>query len=86
MNQKHTNFASRQVDVTTAFLNAFQDLLELRYEWDAQGFANAITDEDLQGDLSHIVAADLAAGFTSVEAVRALLAQGHNTNLYKLVR
>lgn len=81
---KKVNFANREVQAASALIDALEDLHALRAEWDALGYASAIEDTDLTGPVAHIAAADLAAAFTTLEALDTLLAAGHYTNLYKL--
>lgn len=68
--------------------DAFGKLRALRKDWDAlggQGFINAhfLVNGEPRTDLD-IVAADISAVFTTLDALDALLAQGHATNLAKV--
>jgi len=81
---KKNNFITREVTTAENLINAVNEFDALRREWDAQGYSASITDEDIQGDNAHVSAAQLAAGFTTLEALKAVLAAGHWTNLYNL--
>jgi len=85
MSDKKNNFITRQVQQTSAFLTAYQELLELRDEWDALGYNTEISDDDIAGDNSHVTAAMLADAFTSLAAIKSLMDTGHKTNLFRLV-
>jgi len=82
---KKNNFVSRLVSQVDEFLDAYGELLELRDEWDALDYGNQISAEDLQGTNANLTPAQLAAVFTSVAAVKAVMDAGHKTNLYRVV-
>lgn len=85
LDAKIANFVSREVNAAQALVDAFDSWDELRKEWDAQGLSGVITDEHITGSNQHVAAADLANAFSSIDALKAVLAAGHATNLYKLI-
>lgn len=85
LDNKVSNFVTREVAAAQALIDAFDQWAELRKEWDAQNLASIITDEMITGANDHVAAADLAAGFYSLSALEAVMAAGHATNLYKLI-
>jgi hypothetical protein len=66
--------------------DAMMRLREVNRVWTSQDFTNALQQSDLVEENANITVADLAAGITSVQALDALLASGHSTNLDKLIR
>ena len=82
---KKLNFVSRQVEQTAKLLDAFNELLELRSEWDALGYGSSITQNDLIGTLAYLTPAMLADAFSSIDALKAVMDAGHKTNLYRLI-
>lgn len=82
---KHSNFVSRMVAEVGQFLETYQELQQLRAEWDALGYSSAITQTDLDGLNSHLTPQMLADAFSSLAAIKAVMDQGHATNLYKIV-
>lgn len=69
----------------TSWLTALNALLALREQWDALDYSNSLTAEDFAGGNSDIDLAKLTAAVSSIEALNATFAQGHNTNLYALI-
>lgn len=82
---KKSNFVSRQVSRTAELLEAFNELLQLRSEWDALGYGQTITQNDLVGENTYLTPEMLADAFTSIDALKAVMDAGHKTNLYRLV-
>lgn len=83
-------FAREMVQVVTALLWQYQRLQALSEEWARLGYGPGapaeITDADLSGANLQVSAADLAGALTTLDALKALMDQGHGTNLYKLYR
>lgn len=83
-------FAREMVQTVTALLWQYQRLRALADEWARLGYGvgapNEITDTDLAGLGLELSAGDLAGGLTTLDAITALMDQGHGTNLYKLYR
>lgn len=66
------------------FIAAFNKIKADRAEWDALDLGNVIQQGDIPSG-SGITTADLAAAIgTTVDALNALLAAGHATNLYRV--
>lgn len=82
---KHSNFVSKMVGQVAEFLEDYQELLQLRAEWDALGYSSAITQDDLLGSNEHLTPQMLADAFSSLAAIKAVMDQGHATNLYRLL-
>lgn len=83
-------FARDMVGTVSALLWQLQRLQALSEEWVRLGYGagapNVITDDDLAGLDLHVSADDLGGGIVTLDALRALLDQGHGTNLYRLYR
>jgi len=72
-----SDHVSKVRQAATRLLEVEATLLDLRRDWDRLGLGGVLTDEDCQG----LTVAQVAAVYTSLEAIEALLAQGHGTNL-----
>ena len=89
---KKSNYVSGVVTGVSALLDATDDIIASRTEWDALGMAPGsgtpyeITQDDLTGANAHLTPQELADAFASLDALKALLVQGHLTNLNKLRR
>ena len=71
---------------TTQLIDALDRLRAKQYEWTALDYGTTMTDEDLIGVADGLVPSDIGAViFDTVNAIDALLQEGHATNLYKLV-
>lgn len=81
-----SDWISRYRQQITAWLNALNALGALGEQYVALDYGNSLTDEDFGGDNSDIGKADLVAAVASVQAIDAFTAQGHATNLYRLVK
>lgn len=82
---KRANFVDRQVQSVVALLDAYEECLTLRLQWDALNYGTEISQGDLQGSLDYLTPQELADAFTSIDAIKAVMDAGHKTNLYKLV-
>lgn len=82
------NWAVKFVGEAEALLAAIAEIEELRKQWDAGGGGAAFQEGDFapETDISHLTPARLADALTSIDAVRSVLAAGHYTNLYRIVR
>jgi hypothetical protein len=86
------NFVTNLVSAVTANLDSIDDLISLRNRYDALGMSPGsgspyeITAGDLAGDNNHLTPQEIADAFASYDALKALLLQGHLTNLNKLRR
>lgn len=70
---------------TTNLLTVLNQLHLLRQEWDALDYISTYDDAELSGDNEGKTKAQLAAVLgTSLDALDALLAAGHATNLFNL--
>lgn len=77
-----------ETNVTT-LIDAYNALRANKREWVAldYGGSNLITPQDLEGASTGASVEDIANLLgTTVDAIEALLAQGHATNLYKVRR
>lgn len=78
-----SDFITRQRQAVTDLLNAVVALNNLRATWDA-GMNVWITDADNMGENAGLDKASITAIFTTMDAINALLATGHRTNLEML--
>lgn len=65
-------------------LASFNKLRALRREWDALGLSSDIAPADFVGPNVGLETANLTAVYVTMEAIEALMAQGHATNLYSV--
>lgn len=92
LSSKKSNFISRVVDGVSALLDATDAIIAERMQWDALGMSPAsgspyeLTQDDFAGSNAHLTPQELADAFNSLDALKALLLQGHLTNLNKLRR
>ncbi len=78
------NFISTARDATTEFWKAYQVMLSLQQEWNAQDYSNNLED-GVDGN-SGVLAADVGAViFATADAVKVLMDAGHSTNVTKLL-
>lgn len=85
LSAKHSNFASRLVVQVSAFLEQYQELQQMRAEYDALGYITALTQEDLAGENAHLTPQIIADAFSSLAALKAVMDAGHATNLYRIM-
>ena len=69
---------------TNVLLDSIEELDALRAEWDARGMSTELLPEHFLSNDEGLTPEDIAAIFTSHAAIKALLATGHATNLYKV--
>lgn len=72
-----------RIQVTT-WLNALEDLLALRTQYDSLDYGSTLTEEDFAGANQDIDLAQLTAAVGSIEAIDGFTQSGHYTNLYHL--
>ncbi len=77
-------FVGRYRDNAERLLDALEEDASLRSEWDSLGLSGALSNADVAG--GDVTAAEVTAAVGSVSAVRAFMAAGHLTNLYRLRR
>ncbi len=65
-------------------LDGVEELDNLRAAWDALGLSGALTEDMFQGENEGLTEADIAGVYNTHAALKALFAQGHATNLYKV--
>lgn len=65
-------------------LDGVEELDNLKAEWDALGLSGTLTEDTFQGENEGLAEADIAGVYTTHAALKALFAQGHATNLYKV--
>lgn len=80
---KQINFVSRTIDTVNKFMEAYEELVELRSEYDALDYGNTLLPAAFTGNNQHLEVADIVAVMTSQAAIEADMASGHRTNLLK---
>lgn len=75
--EQRSDFVSKTRQAATSLLADINDLHALRRDMDYLALAQALTD----GDCGGLTAAQVVAVYTTLDALEALLAQGHGTNL-----
>lgn len=65
-------------------LDGVEELDNLRAEYDALGLSGNLDPEHFQGDNEGLTGNDIADAYNTHSAIKALFAQGHATNLYKV--
>lgn len=80
----HSDFVTRYRQGVTRLLQASDELQALDREYVALDLGNSLMDGDFDGANVGITKAQLVAAVGSVEAIDALLATGHATNLYRV--
>jgi len=83
---KQTNFVSRTISTVDNFMQAYEELVELRSEYDALNYGNTLQAGAFVGDNEHLEVADIVAVINSQAAIETVLAAGHRTNLLKVRR
>ena len=79
------NFSEgRDPAVIRRIVDAIGELDNLRSEWDALGLSGTLTPENFVGENEGLMGDDIAGVYTTHAALKALMAQGHATNLYKV--
>ncbi len=86
LDSKHANFTSRLIEVTDNFMQAYEELEEVRSEYDALDYGNTLTAAAFAGENQHVDLADVVAVMVSQAAIETTLAAGHRTNLLKVRR
>ncbi len=80
MNQKIEHINSVRSNATR-LMDTIKALQGLRKDWDYLGLSSAIEAEDFTGTNEGLTPAQIAAVYTTLEAIETLLAAGHGTNL-----
>jgi hypothetical protein len=89
---KKSDFVSRLVTDVSSLLDATDNLLALRLQYDSLGMAPGgtgpyvLTQDDILIANNHLTPQEIADAFSSLDAHKALLVQGHLTNLNKIRR
>lgn len=82
--QNRSDHITKTRQAATLLLNALDNLRALRVAWDA-GHGLWITEEDFSGANYELEKSDISAvSSTTFDALEALLATGHGTNLEKI--
>lgn len=84
---------ARQSDFVTlvrqhdaALIGVLDALNALRREWDSAGYSGTMPPEAFEGSNSDVTEAEIAAVIgTTLDAINALLAEGHGSNLYAIL-
>jgi hypothetical protein len=89
---KKSNWISGMVEDGTTLLDVIGRITSRRAEYDALGMSPGsggpyeLTQEDFNGTNSHLTPAIMADALSSLDVLKAPLAEGHMTNLAKLRR
>lgn len=86
LDDKQRNFVSRTIEAVDQFMIAYEELQEIRTEYDALDYGNTLTAAAFAGENQHVDLVDLVAVITSQAAIETTLAAGHRTNLLKVRR
>ena len=86
LDDKQRNFVSRTIEAADQFMTAYEELQEIRTEYDALDYGNTLTAPAFEGDNQHVDLANVVAVITTQAALEGLLAAGHRTNLMKVRR
>jgi len=92
LSAKKSNYVSGLVGHVSSLLDAIDDLISDRTAYDALGMAPGsgsayeISQDDLAGSNAHLTPQEIADAHSSLTTLKALLVQGHLTNLNKLRR
>jgi hypothetical protein len=79
------DFISRYRMQTTAWLEALEELVNLKGQWVALDLGNTLTEGDFAGANQDITLAELTAAVSSMDAMYGAFVDGfHNSTLYKL--
>ncbi len=90
---KKSNFISSCVVETTNLLAAYNNLKQLRAEWDSEGYSSSITQDDIVGSNVHLTPTILASLMNTFDVINSLIATntqdidgstGYLTNLYNV--
>jgi hypothetical protein len=74
--EQKSNHVSKVRQAATRLLEAEAELLALRQDWDRLGLGQELQDADCQG----LTVAQIAAVYTSLEALGVMMDAGHGTN------
>ncbi len=79
---RQADYATEVRIATRQLWDALNDLKALQREWTALDYMNTLSEDAFQGENAGLDAAAIAAiVFTTTDALLALLATGHDTNL-----
>lgn len=79
------NEITRIRQATTKLIEAIEELEAMKKNWIYLDLGNVLTVDDFINQHEGLTVADLTAvGGTTLDAIEALLAAGHGTNLYKI--
>ena len=82
----HSDFISNSRAASGALITAIDQLRALRKSSDALNLAETLVPDDFAGNTDVDTADVMAVIGTTLDAIETLLAQGHATNLYNLMR
>lgn len=82
---RKSDFISLYRQFAASFLEDLGELEQLRQEWDALDYTNTMIQGDFVGENANITKQELTDAVATIGAISALLAQGHRTNLYKII-
>ncbi len=83
---KQINFVSRTITTVDNFMLAYEELVELRSEYDALDYGNTLQAGAFVGANEHLEVGDIVAVMVSQAAIETTLSAGHRTNLLKVRR
>ncbi len=81
---QHKRMINNIRNETRNLLNSLEELTNLREEWDSTGMINTLASQHFIEENEGLAPEDITAVFTSLAAIKALMATGHATNLYKV--
>jgi len=85
MANRPSDFVSQTRDLATTLLQTINGLDALRKEWDGMNYLDTLPPEAFEGANSDVTKDEIAAVIgTTLDALNALLDEGHATNLYNV--
>jgi hypothetical protein len=83
---RKSDFISEAREAARDLWNAQQKFIGLQAEWNGQDYGNTITAEDFSGSNEGLTTANIGAVvFDTANAVQAVMAAGHATNVTNLL-
>lgn len=86
LTNKELSFVLKFKTQVSALLTAYEACQDLRIQYDALAYSGALLDGAFTGENNHLDNTVVGNAFTSLDAIKTLMGQGHATNLYKVVR
>ena len=86
LDNKQRNFVSRTIEAVDSFMQAYEELQEIRTEYDALDYGNTLTAAAFAGENQHVDLVDVVAVITSQTNIETTMAAGNRTNFLKVRR